>query len=97
MDRFKFPPLYKLLSKGYHKHPYFYFAVSAFIVFVSIFLLWISTFKVPDLSSFEQRKVAQSTKIYDRTGKILLYDVHQGAKRTVVPFLERRVRSTPTK
>ncbi|MFM2357754.1 MAG: hypothetical protein RJA61_491 [Candidatus Parcubacteria bacterium] len=49
-------------------------------------LLWISTFRIPDLNSFEERKVTQSTKIYDRTGKILLYDVFQNVKRTVVPF-----------
>jgi 1A family penicillin-binding protein len=53
-----------------------------------MFLLWISTFDLPDLDSFEQRKVAQSTKIYDRTGKILLYDVFEGSKRTIVPFTE---------
>lgn len=34
----------------------------------------------------EARKVSQSTKIYDSTGKILLYDVYQNEKRTVVPI-----------
>ncbi len=48
--------------------------------------LWLSTLKIPDLGSFETRKVAESTKIYDRTGKILLYDIHQNTKRTAVPF-----------
>jgi 1A family penicillin-binding protein len=48
--------------------------------------LWLSTLKIPDLGSFETRKVAESTKIYDRTGKVLLYDVHQNTKRTAVPF-----------
>jgi len=55
-------------------------------VFLGIFALWISTFKLPDLNTFEERKVSQSTKIYDRTGTILLYDVHQDTKRTEVPF-----------
>ena len=41
---------------------------------------------MPDLESFDTRKVTQSTKIYDRTGKILLYDIHQDTKRVVVPF-----------
>lgn len=44
--------------------------------------------KLPDFSEFHDRKVAQSTKIYDRTGEVLLYDVHQDVKRTVVPFEE---------
>lgn len=47
--------------------------------------LWIANLKIPDFGSFEERKVVQSTKIYDRTGKILLWDIHQDIKRTVVP------------
>jgi 1A family penicillin-binding protein len=50
--------------------------------------LWISTLNIPDLSSFEQRRVLQSTKIYDRTGTVLLYDLHQDVKRTVVPYAD---------
>jgi len=58
-------------------------------IFVSgIGIIWISTLKIPDLQSFEQRKVEQSTKIFDRTGEILLYDIHENTKRTVVPFNE---------
>ncbi len=50
--------------------------------------IWFATLQTPDLSAFEARKVAQSTKIFDRTGEILLYDIHSDAKRTVVPFSE---------
>ena len=49
-------------------------------------IIWLTTIKIPDLSAFEARKVSQSTKIYDRTGEILLYDIHSDARRTVVPF-----------
>jgi len=49
-------------------------------------LLFISTLDIPDLSAFEQRRVLQSTKIYDRTGEIVLYDLNQDVKRTVVPY-----------
>ncbi len=49
-------------------------------------LFWVSTLEMPDLSSFDERRVLQSTKIYDRTGEILLYDLHQDVRRTVVPF-----------
>ncbi|MEX0918282.1 MAG: PBP1A family penicillin-binding protein [Candidatus Paceibacterota bacterium] len=48
--------------------------------------LWISTLEIPDLSTFEERRVLQSTRIYDRTGEILLYDLHQDVKRTIVPY-----------
>ena len=59
--------------------------IVAFLV-LGVLALWLSTLKMPDLGSFETRKVAESTKIYDRTGKIILYDVHQNTKRTAVPF-----------
>ncbi len=57
-----------------------------FVFFSGLMLLWISTFKIPTLESFEERKVTQSTKIYDKTGEVLLYDVFQNVKRTIVPF-----------
>ena len=50
--------------------------------------VWVSTLGIPDLASFEGRRVLQSTKIYDRTGEILLYDLHQDVKRTIVPYEE---------
>ncbi|MBI4086897.1 PBP1A family penicillin-binding protein [Candidatus Kaiserbacteria bacterium] len=49
-------------------------------------LLWVSTLEIPDLQAFEQRRVLQSTKIYDRTGEILLYDLHADVRRTIVPY-----------
>ena len=52
---------------------------------VSVVFFWIASFRMPDLTSFESRRVSQSTKIYDRTGAVLLYDVHDSVRRTVVP------------
>ena len=40
---------------------------------------------LPDPEDFNQIQIAQSTKIYDRTGKIILYDIHEEEKRTVIP------------
>lgn len=48
--------------------------------------LWISTLGIPDLNAFDERRILQSTKIYDRTGEILLYDLHQDVRRTIVPY-----------
>ncbi|MFZ2038905.1 MAG: PBP1A family penicillin-binding protein [Minisyncoccia bacterium] len=56
------------------------------LVFAGVIIFWISTFKIPDLNSFSDRKVTQSTKIYDRTGEVLLYDVFENAKRISVPI-----------
>jgi 1A family penicillin-binding protein len=56
------------------------------IIVVGITVIWVSTLRLPDFKSFTERKIQSSTKIYDRTGKILLYDVHQDIKRTVIPY-----------
>lgn len=60
--------------------------LSIALVVGGLVVVWISSLQIPDLSAFETRKVSQSTKIYDRTGTILLYDVNAGSKRTVVPL-----------
>lgn len=62
------------------------FCLSISFIILGVAALWFSSLKIPDLSVFEARKVAESTKIYDRTGKILLYDVHSDAKRTIIAF-----------
>lgn len=43
---------------------------------------------VPDISSFVSRQINQSTKIYDRTGQVLLYDYNRDAKRDIVPIAD---------
>ena len=62
------------------------FSFAAFIIVTAGLLVWISTLEIPDLSAFEERRVLQTTKIYDRTGEVVLYDLHQDVKRTIVPF-----------
>ncbi len=56
------------------------------LVLGGVAMLWVSTLEMPDLAAFEQRRVLQSTKIYDRTGEILLYDFHEDVRRTIVPY-----------
>ncbi len=43
---------------------------------------------LPKPEQFENRKITESTKIYDRTGKIPLYEIYGEEKRTVIPFEE---------
>lgn len=62
------------------------FLVSCFILLSGFLLIWVSTFQIPSLDTLEERKISQSTKIYDSTGKILLYDIFQTKRRTIVPF-----------
>lgn len=49
-------------------------------------LFTIALVPTPSISSFADRQVDQSTKIYDRTGQILLYDYNRDAKRNIVPL-----------
>jgi len=43
---------------------------------------------LPDPTKISQRHLTESTKIYDRTGQIILYDIHGEEKRTVIPYEE---------
>ncbi|MFA5130546.1 MAG: PBP1A family penicillin-binding protein [Patescibacteria group bacterium] len=50
---------------------------------LTITLAWMSH-DLPDPNTLLQRTVAQSTKIYDKTGQTLLYEIHGDEKRTLV-------------
>jgi membrane peptidoglycan carboxypeptidase len=67
---------------------YVRYAIYAFLGFLALIfalvLFYITTVPLPDISNFDKRVISQSTKIYDRTGKILLYDNHNTIRRTVV-------------
>lgn len=54
------------------------------IFFTGGLFLWAATFELPDLDAFSEIKVDQSTKIYDRTGEVLLYDIHKDISRTLI-------------
>ncbi|MFC1730959.1 transglycosylase domain-containing protein [candidate division KSB1 bacterium] len=60
------------------------FSIAAGMFISGGIILWASTLEIPDLHG--KRKSAQSTKIYDRTGEILLFDLHENVQRTVIPF-----------
>lgn len=44
--------------------------------------------ELPNPEEFIDGQIIQSTKIYDRTGEVLLYEIHGDEKRTVIPFEE---------
>ncbi len=57
------------------------------------FLLTVGVFAyfakdLPNPSKMSQRQIVESTKIFDRTGQVILYDIHGEEKRTVIPFTE---------
>jgi len=63
-------------------------AISGICILTGFVALWVATLEMPDLDSFQNRKLIESTKIFDRTGTILLYDTGKDAKRTAVPLSE---------
>lgn len=78
--------MFKKLFKSKKIKKLVYLAIVLGLIFGGIFLIWITTVELPDINNFENRIVAESTKIYDRTGKVVLFDVHGNVRRTVVPM-----------
>lgn len=64
------------------------FLVSLGLLTTGSVALWISSFRIPDLAAIHERRISESTKIYDRTGEVLLYDLHRGTKRSIVSLGE---------
>ena len=60
--------------------------VALVLFIVGAGIVWASFVPIPSISDFRNREVSQSTKIYDRTGNIVLYDVHGAEQRTSVPL-----------
>lgn len=50
---------------------------------LTLYVAWISR-DLPDPNNLHNRHVAESTKIYDRTGEHLLYEIYLDRKRTIV-------------
>lgn len=47
-----------------------------------------SQMKLPDFNNFLEYRISNSTKIYDRTGTVVLYDLQGFVRRTEIPFSE---------
>ncbi len=78
----------KTKNKEYSFSGLLLLGLGLFFTLLGLMTVWISTLKIPDFKSFTERKIENSTKIYDRTGEILLYDVHANIKRTIIPYEE---------
>lgn len=69
------------------------FMVARYLLFLALlaaaallFLFFYYTYNLPRPEKFTENPFIQSTKIYDRTGKVLLYDIYGEEKREIVPF-----------
>lgn len=47
-------------------------------------IIWASVVPLPSIENFENRKISESTKLFDRTGSVVLYDVYGQIRRTAV-------------
>ena len=87
----KFVKFLKKLRKGKYFTKKYIYKTSGFIVAFlmlsgGLFMIWFSTLKTPDINVFDDKLLGQSAKIYDRTGNVLLYDLSQKVRRSVVPL-----------
>lgn len=68
-------------------HSNWFLAITAGALFVAgLTTLWVASLRIPALEDIHERRIEQSTKIYDRTGEILLYDMSRGSRRISVPI-----------
>lgn len=67
----------------------FFVVLIAFFVFSGVTAVWAISLPVPDINTyFVQLSKSASTKIYDRTGKIQLYDLSNSLRRTQVSIAQ---------
>ncbi|TSC89784.1 MAG: 1A family penicillin-binding protein [Parcubacteria group bacterium Gr01-1014_3] len=53
---------------------------------IGVISFFVITSDLPGPEILSSRQVSESTKIYDRTGEVLLYEIHGEEKRTLVPL-----------
>ncbi len=79
----------KLLKKLWRQSPiiikylFFIFLIGCLAIIIMFFYY---TWNLPRPEKFTETPFIQSTKIYDSTGKVLLYDIFGEEKREIVPF-----------
>ncbi|MFA6608555.1 MAG: transglycosylase domain-containing protein [Candidatus Paceibacterota bacterium] len=74
-------------KRKFFRELFFSFIAIGMVVFAFL-ITWMATLSLPDFNNFENRTISNSTKIYDRTGKIVLYNIHDNVRRTEVPLSE---------
>ena len=72
----------KILNKRQIALELIIFLVSLATIVLAGILVWVSSLKMPDFQTIESMELESTTKIYDRTGKILLYAFRENIRRT---------------
>lgn len=63
---------------------FFLLFITGLILIAALFLYVAKD--LPDPETIISRRISESTKIYDRTGAVVLYDIHGEEKRTIIPW-----------
>ncbi len=73
--------------KKWFKYFFIFSLISFLIIILFIFGIFVYYSKdLPNPEKINKRFIPESTKIFDRTGKHLLYEIHGEEKRTVIKF-----------
>jgi len=56
-------------------------------ILIAVFIVYLYL-TLPNPGDLAKRKVIESTKIYDRTGEVVLYEIFNQEKRTIIPWEE---------
>ncbi|MEK7608548.1 MAG: transglycosylase domain-containing protein [Patescibacteria group bacterium] len=78
---------FSFLRRGQNFNRFFLFPFFVFFFAFSLFLIFLFR-SLPTIEQIRAREVSESTKIYDRTGEVLLYEINAGERRTVASLVE---------
>lgn len=83
----------QIFKRERNQNKLFFVAKLTGLVFLALFFIFALTFiyfakDLPRPENFTEKQFIESTKIYDRTGEILLYEVFHEEKRTIIPLSE---------
>ena len=65
---------------------FFLLLLIGFFVGSGALMLWASQLEIPSIKSLENLKMSQATKIYDKKGETILYNIYDDEKRTIIPL-----------
>jgi len=70
------------MTKKLRHSNYFLAIVVLGLIISGILILWMASLRIPALEDISERRIEHSTKIYDRTGEVLLYDTSKDTRRS---------------
>lgn len=82
----KFKARWKKWLRKANNSNHFLAIAAVSLLALGLMVLWVSSLRIPALESISERRVDNSTRIYDRTGTVLLYDMSRDIRREPVPF-----------